>query len=111
MVSNDEDMKTLIDWGLASDNETSAQVMYEIYLTDLRETVATINNPTLVLGAWIAYKNYGVTKEMIMHTFQEQYMKLEGTEIKISETGKHFLMWDDPEWFFDSVTQFLTDKY
>ena len=25
------------------------------------------------------------------------------------DTGRHFIMWDDPEWFFREVDAFVTD--
>jgi N-formylmaleamate deformylase len=65
MVSGKEDLERILSWNMASDLETVAQAMYELYSTDYRQEIASIKVPVLVMGAWIAYKDYGVTKEAV----------------------------------------------
>jgi len=81
--------------------------MYELQVTDLRPALANIKIPTLVLGAWIGYKEYGMTKENIRHTFDLQFEKLPNKTIILSDVGKHFLMYDDPTWMMASMNEFL----
>ncbi|SMB91826.1 alpha/beta hydrolase fold [Hymenobacter roseosalivarius DSM 11622] len=94
-------------WGQASDARTVAQAMYDLYTTDLRADLGRIQQPTLVLGAWAAYKAYGSTKESTRAIFAQQYTKLPQHRIEMSEAGKHFLMWDDTAWFFAQTDAFL----
>jgi pimeloyl-ACP methyl ester carboxylesterase len=94
-------------WGQASDSRTVAQAMYNLYTTDLRADLGRIQQPTLVLGAWAAYKAYGSTKESTRAIFAQQYAKLPQHRIEMSEAGKHFLMWDDTAWFFTQTDAFL----
>lgn len=109
MITSEEDMKTAMEWGRTSDRPTIAQALYELFQIDLREDVSKISAPTLVLGAWIAYKDYGVTKEMTLGSYKNQYSKLKDVRIEMSETGRHFIMWDDPDFFFSQVEGFLNE--
>jgi pimeloyl-ACP methyl ester carboxylesterase len=84
--------------------------MYELTVTDLRPELATIKTPTLVLGAWAAFAQYGATKDSVRATFDTQYATLPGVKIELSEGGYHFLMWDDPVWLQGQVRQFLALK-
>ncbi|UOQ76476.1 alpha/beta hydrolase [Hymenobacter sp. 5516J-16] len=94
-------------WSVASDPATVAQAYYDLITNDLRQDVARIQQPVLVLGAWAAYKQYGSTKEGTRAVFEQQYAKLPQHRIEMSEAGKHFLMWDDTQWFFNQTDAFL----
>lgn len=107
MTRDPEGVDRLVKWGMASDQATSAQAMYELMTRDLRPQLSKITQPTLVLGAWAAYQNYGQTKQGVESLFERQYANIANLKLAISETGYHFLMWDDPEWFMDEVTRFL----
>jgi N-formylmaleamate deformylase len=110
MVDNKEKREVIAGWGVASDSKTVAQAMYELQTTDLREDISKVKCPTLVLGAWIAYKQYGATKESTAKIFETQYAKLAIKKLVLSDVGKHFLMYDDPAWFFANVNEFLNDS-
>lgn len=97
-------------WGLASDRATTAQAMYELFSIDLRGDLGKIKQPTLVLGAWAGYAAFGATKESVRKTYEDQYRKLPGVRIEMSETGYHFLMWDDPDWVANEVKHFVGGK-
>jgi len=107
MINNPEKKLLVSEWGVKSHAPTVAQAMYELQVTDLRPALANIKIPTLVLGAWIGYKEYGMTKENIRHTFDLQFEKLPNKTIILSDVGKHFLMYDDPTWMMASMNEFL----
>ncbi|SHI95476.1 Pimeloyl-ACP methyl ester carboxylesterase [Hymenobacter daecheongensis DSM 21074] len=94
-------------WGQASHPGTVAQAMYDMLTTDLRPELGRIQQPALVLGAWAAYQPMGATKESTKAIFAQQYAKLLQHRIEMSEAGKHFLMWDDTQWFFAQTDAFL----
>jgi N-formylmaleamate deformylase len=94
-------------WGLASDPATVGQAMYDMYTTDLRADVARIQQPVLVLGTWAAYQQFGATKESTRAIFSQQYAHLPQARIELSETGRHFVMYDDAAWFFGQTDAFL----
>ena len=81
--------------------------MVEMMTTDLRGDLGLIKVPTLVLGAWSAYKPYGSTMESTRKIFATQFAKLDGARIEMSQDGYHFIMWDDPSWLQAQVRGFI----
>ncbi|WP_062059374.1 alpha/beta fold hydrolase [Cellvibrio sp. OA-2007] len=107
MSNNPARMPLLLKWSKTSDRATTTQALYDLMTTDLRADLARIEQPTLVLGAWAAYKAYGSTKDSTQTIFQTQYASLKDVDIRLSESGYHFLTWDDPEWVNEQIQQFL----
>ena len=107
MSNNPERIPLLTEWLKTSDSSTTANAMYSMMLTDLRKPIANIKAPTLVLGSWAAYKTYGATKESTKAIFTAQYAELKQADIRMSETGYHFLMWDDASWVNQQIAEFL----
>jgi pimeloyl-ACP methyl ester carboxylesterase len=90
-----------------ADAQTQGQVMYEMFTTDLRTIIASIESPVLVLGSWIAYKNFGATHDSTLKMFSTQMASVKNCKIELSDTSKHFIFYDDPTWFFTMVDDFL----
>jgi pimeloyl-ACP methyl ester carboxylesterase len=107
MSNQPERIDTLARWGADSDRATTAQAMYEIMTTDLRADLVKIKTPTLVLGAWAGFAAFGASADSVRQTYTEQYAALRGVRIELSDTGYHFLMWDDPQWLRQQVRDFL----
>jgi len=107
MVTDTARITQVARWGVASDAATVAQAMYDMSTTDLRADVDRIKQPVLVLGTWAAYKQYGSTKESTRAIFTQQYAQLPQARIELSEAGRHFVMYDDPAWFFSQTDAFL----
>ncbi len=107
MINDPKDIAVAAKWGADSDIETVAQAMYELYITDLRDEIQKIESPVLVMGAWVAYKNYGATRENTMAKFKNQYAKIKDLRVNLTDKGKHFIMWDDPEFLFNEIDSFL----
>jgi pimeloyl-ACP methyl ester carboxylesterase len=109
MVTNPEKQKIAVDWSMSSDIETVASSVYYLYSTDLRDELSAIEVPVLVFGAWKAYEAYGVTSEMSRQMYSNQYSEVNQLTLKISDTGRHFLMWDDPGLITNGMTDFLSE--
>lgn len=107
MASNEKDIKRIIQWSLASDKPTIAQAVYELMTTDLRDKAVQVRCPILVLGSWYAGKDYGITKEMVKNTFQQQYSKARNYQLFVAETARHFIMLDEFDWFMERIKTFL----
>jgi len=113
MVTAAADHGRIKQWGLASDQRTGAEAMADLMGIDLRLDVARIGVPTLVLGTWIGLheqlKKYGMalSREDVTRTFQEQFAKLPKLHFAMAETARHFIMFDDPQWFFAQLDTFL----
>ena len=90
-----------------ADLATTAQTMYDMYTTDLRQDIGRIKQPVLVFGTWTAYQQYGATKASTLAIFTQQYAKLPQARIEMSEAGRHFLMYDDAAWLLAQTDAFL----
>jgi hypothetical protein len=110
MVTAADKLELISKWGVESHAPTVAQAMYEMQTIDLREELSSIKTTVAVVGAWIAYKDYGVTHESTLKNFSDQYRLLKGATIQLTNTGKHFIMYDEPDWFFAQLDQFLNTK-
>jgi pimeloyl-ACP methyl ester carboxylesterase len=106
MVTKDSDLEPLIAWGLASDRTAVTDALCELFTADLRDDLAKIKSPTLVLGTWVGYKEY-TDRQRTEANLRRQYAKLAGVEIRITDTARHFVMWDDPDWMFAQMDPFL----
>lgn len=106
MASAPADVERIIGWGQRSDRETVIRAMGTLMTSDLRQEVARITSPTLVLGTWIAYKDYA-PRAAIEATFQQQYAQLPGVQIALADTARHFIMYDQPDWMHARIEQFL----
>jgi pimeloyl-ACP methyl ester carboxylesterase len=108
-MSNDPArMPLLTEWSKTSDRATTSQAIHDMMTTDLRGELHKIKTPTLVLGSWAAYKAMGATRQSTLAIFSSQYALLKGVEIRMSDTGFHFLTWDDPQWVNDEINRFIT---
>ena len=106
MATAPADVERIIGWGQRSDRETVIRAMGTLMASDLRQDVAKVQSPTLVLGTWIAYRDYA-PRAAIEATFQQQYAQLPGVRIALADTARHFIMYDQPDWMHARIEQFL----
>lgn len=106
MAGKPDDVARILDWGTRSDRNTVIDAMATIIGTDLRQDVARIASPTLVLGTWIAYKEYA-PRAATENVFRSQYRQLPGVQVVMAETARHFIMYDEPDWLHGQIEQFL----
>jgi pimeloyl-ACP methyl ester carboxylesterase len=107
MATSEQDQKTLISWGLASDQKTVTNAMIELVSEDLRPELSRIETPVLVIGTWVGLKDYGVTEDSATQLFQQQYAGVPHLQFVMAKQARHFVMWDDPAWFNTQVDGFL----
>ncbi|WP_373991174.1 alpha/beta fold hydrolase [Duganella sp. BuS-21] len=106
MITKQEDMDRVMAAGKLSDRSTVIDAMADLMGSDLREDISRITAPTLVLGTWIAYKDYA-PKPAITAMYTTQYAKLPGVRVEIADNARHFIMYDDPAWMYDRIDNFL----
>ncbi|MHA4870353.1 alpha/beta fold hydrolase [Duganella sp. PWIR1] len=106
MITKQEDMDRIKAAGKLSDRNTVIDAMADLMASDLREDISRITAPTLVLGTWIAYKDYA-PKPAITAMYTTQYAKLPGVRVEIADNARHFIMYDDPAWMYDRIDNFL----
>jgi N-formylmaleamate deformylase len=107
MVTKPEDYEMILGWSKKSDRVAEGNAMYEMMTTDLRDDLGKITSPTLVIGTWIGYKQYNVTREQVEKNFNDQYAKLKNYQLVLNDKALHFVMLDDPEGFFAATDAFL----
>jgi pimeloyl-ACP methyl ester carboxylesterase len=107
MITAQENIDRVKAIAAKADASTQTQVMYEMYTTDLRASMASVKNPVLVLGAWIAYTNYGVTHASTVANYGSQLAAAKNVTIEVTDTAKHFIFYDEPQWFMEKVDAFL----
>jgi pimeloyl-ACP methyl ester carboxylesterase len=110
MVTSEAGQKRLIEWARTSDRLSVADALAEMLGADLREEVAKIKAPTMVLAAWRGNESVGATYQVVDKNIHDQYSGLAGVEIHISDASRHFIMWDDPQWMFGHLDGFLASK-
>ena len=115
MVTKPADHDVIKQWSLSSDQHTVADAMADLMGMDLRQDIAKIVAPTLVLGTWSGLheqlKQYGMalSRADVVQTFETQFAKLPTLHFALAETARHFIMFDDPQWFFQELDAFLDD--
>ena len=115
MVTKPADLDAITQWGLRSDPKTVYTAMAELYGADLRPALPRIASPALVLGTWTGIRDQmqqahiDITKAAIVENFRQQYQGLRTMHFAISDSARHFVMFDDPGWFFAQVDAFLAD--
>ena len=86
---------------MRTDRKTYVYGYTDLLKLDLREDLKLIQAKTLILGATFP------TKEVAKATFEKQYALLNNKQIKMAPDSKHFIMFDQPEWFYEQVNAFL----
>ncbi len=109
MITNEAQVQKACEWSMASDRYTMGKTFSEMMGTDLRDDIKNIKTKTLVMAAWDkpipAYPQY--TKEASLDVYAKQYKNLSGVELKQTDGAKHFIMYDQPEWFIRTLNDFL----
>ncbi len=95
--------KQIAEWSFKSDRTTLGSTIIEMSTTDLRQDIAKIKAPILVLTSF-----WG-TKEASEKEYGAQYAALKNKTIKVAD-AKHFIMYDQPEWFYNEIDLFLDSK-
>ncbi len=108
MMKNVAYCGTAVQWSLASDRKALAHTMHEMMATDLRDDIAQIQVPVLVLGAW--EKSYPFSKEKQTEIYTQQYAAAKNCTVLMTDDARHFIMIDSPEWFYEKVEAFLKGK-
>jgi len=106
LVSDTSRIAEIMVWDKASDFRSSVLMNLEADTLDMRDDVAKIKSPILLLGSW---KGWDVikTKADAEKRYGAQFAKAKNITIAFSENGKHFLMWEDFGWMIGEMDKFL----
>lgn len=108
MIADSLLLEKALQWSVTTDFKTEAYSMQEMLAQDLRQEIADIQVPTLVLGAYRENPNLPFyTKEAAQKVFENQYEALPNLTLKMNTESGHFIMYDQPDWFYTQVEDFL----
>ncbi len=105
LTINREMFDRIVQWGVDSDRKTTADVMAEVMVTDLRGDLSRIKAPVDVIYAWD--KAGPATKAGLEQVYASTYANLaHGRRIRIDQ-ARHYVMFDQPEVFYNAVCDWL----
>lgn len=104
MTFNTDKIDTLSNWIYEADRKTWVYGYTDLLKLDLRDSLSKIKCETLIIGA--SFPN----KEVAEENFEKQYEKLFNKVIKMASDSKHFIMYDQPEWFYSTLNNFLANE-
>lgn len=104
MTNNAAKIDTLIQWTMKADRKTFVYGYIDLLRLDLREQLKDIKAETLILGA--SFPDTKIVKE----NFEKQYLNLSDKIIEIAPDSKHFIMFDQPEWLYGKMNDFLAHE-
>ncbi|HZU09851.1 MAG TPA: alpha/beta hydrolase [Pseudacidobacterium sp.] len=113
MVTGDAGFARVKEWGLLSDKQAVADAMYDMMVADLRPELGRIHTPILVMGTWIGLTEVAHQeaspefRSAVLKEFEEQYKNAPQAKIVLADHARHFIMYDDPQWFFTQMDAFL----
>jgi len=110
MIHDPAKIAWVTEMAVQSDQQTQGEVMYELFSSDIRPLMGNIKSRILVLGDWSSYKQYGATRENVYANYKEQFKLARQVTIAINDESKHFIMFDEPEWFYSHADSFLLSK-
>lgn len=101
MTFKEDKVETLTQWILDADRKTYVYGYTDLLKLDLRESLSTIKAETLVIAASFP------DPKTVQETVEKQFSQVPNKEILIAENSRHFIMFDQEEWFYEKVNSFL----
>lgn len=99
LLSDTSKFELVVGWSVKSDRKTFSEMYCDFSNTDLREKIKNITCPSLIL-----LESYFVN---FKPGIESQYKNLKTANIQYANKGLHFIMYDDKEWYFDQLHNFL----
>lgn len=97
MCLNKDKQKMIATWLNQADRKTYVYGYIDMLNLDLREDIAKISIPVIILAATIP------DQATVQKTYAAQYEKLPSVRILYAQNSAHFVMYDQPEWFLDTL--------
>jgi len=95
-------LELVVSWSVKSDRKTFAEMYCDFSNTDLRNRIAQIKCPSLIL-----LESYFIN---LKPAIDEQYKNLKTADFKYANKGLHFIMYDDTAWYLEQLNKFLKSK-
>ena len=105
LVTGRDNLGRIIEWGLSSDRATTADVMAEVMVTDLRGDMQRIKAPVDVIYAWD--KAGHASRNTLDQIYASSYAGLVNLRKHRIDNARHYVMFDQPEVFYNAVREWL----
>jgi pimeloyl-ACP methyl ester carboxylesterase len=102
LLADASKLEMVVDWSVKSDRKTFAQMYCDFSNTDLRDKIAAIKCPSLIL-----LESYFVN---LKPAIEEQYKNLKTGQFQYANKGLHFIMYDDTQWYLEQLNNFIKSK-
>ncbi|HVT13580.1 MAG TPA: alpha/beta hydrolase [Fimbriimonadaceae bacterium] len=83
-----------------------AEAMKEMLVTDLRGEVSKIQSPILLIAAG-QWAKTDAQKKSLNEIYSSQIQTIPNAKLEVAWTARHFVMLDDPAFFYKAVEDFL----
>ena len=104
MTLNKQKIEILTSWILEADRKTWVYGYTDLLKLDLRTILSKIKCKTLIIGA--SFPDVKIAKK----NYENQYSNLTNKTIVMASNSKHFVMFDQPKWFYETVNDFLVNE-
>lgn len=99
LVADTSKQELVAGWSISSDRGTFAEMYCDFSNTDLREKIATIACPALILlESYFSNFKPAIT---------DQFKNLKNFDMRFATKGLHFVMYDDKEWYSQQLLSFM----
>lgn len=105
MITAESDRARARDWAARTDPRAAGIAIAELMTTDLRERVHRIESPVLLIGALGAAPE--PMHESMRAAYRAQVAGVPDAEVVFSESARHFVMLDAPEFLATELEDFL----
>lgn len=106
-VSDPKQADALLPVCEKSDPGDVAQAVKEMMTTDLRQDISKIQTPVLLIGAGQWMPN---DQEALHKSYADQIAACTNAKLVIAAKCRHFIMYDDPSFFYKTVKSFLNQQ-
>ena len=104
MTLKEDKIATLTQWILEANRKTYVYGYTDLLKLDLRAVLEDVKAETLILGA--SFPDVDIAKG----NYEKQYAKLNNKTIEMASNSKHFIMFDQPAWFYEKINKFLANE-
>jgi pimeloyl-ACP methyl ester carboxylesterase len=101
MTNSKAGADTISQWMMKADRKTFVYGYVDLLKLDLRDALPQIKADVLILGASFP------SKDIVKANYEKQYANLAKKEIVFANNSKHFIMYDEPAWFYAQTNTFL----
>ncbi len=101
MCKNENKHDIISKWMVKTDRETYVKGYIDYLNFDARPYLEKIQAKTVILAA----TSYG--RAQSEQVYKNQYSNLDQYDIKYAENSAHYIMFDQPEWFYNQINQAL----